>query len=261
MLGTGKFSSNQAMRDALEASGTELVTVALRRADLSGADDPYADILKFIDPQHYQLVPNTSGAMNAEEAVRLARLAASAGLPTWIKLEIHPDPRYLLPDPIETLKATEVLVKEGFTVLPYINADPVLAKRLEEVGAATVMPLGSPIGSNRGIETRGQIAIIIEQATVPVIVDAGLGRPSHAAEAMELGADAVLINTAIAIANDPERMARAFAMSVEAGRSAYEMGTESLVSAAAAAVVPRGSANSGSTTPPVISLALRLNVR
>ena len=170
------------------------------------------------------LLPNTSGAMNAEEAVRLARLAASAGLPKWIKLEIHPDPQYLLPDPIETLRATEILAAEGFTILPYINADPVLAKRLEDAGAATVMPLGSPIGSNRGLETRAQIAIIIEQARVPVIVDAGLGAPSHAAEALELGADAVLINTAIAVAEDPVAMARAFKMAVEAGRLARQAG-------------------------------------
>src|ERR1700689_5542786 len=184
ILGTGKFSSPEAMRDALAASGTEMVTVALRRVDLSGKKDPFANILEFIDPKRYLLLPNTSGALNAEEAVRLARLAAAAGLPKWIKLEIHPDPRDLLPDPIETLKAAEILVKEGFTVLPYINADPVLAKRLADAGCATVMPLGSPIGSARGIETRGSLAIIIEQATVPVIVDAGLGVPSHAAEAL-----------------------------------------------------------------------------
>ena len=224
ILGTGKFSSPQAMEAALTASGTEMVTVALRRADLSGKKDPFANILEFIDPKKYLLLPNTSGAMNAEEAVRLARLAAAAGLPKWVKLEIHPDPRYLLPDPIETLKATEILVKEGFTVLPYINADPVLAKRLQEAGSATVMPLGSPIGSNRGVETRAQIRIIIEQATVPVVVDAGLGAPSHAAEAMELGADAVLVNTAIAVAQDPNRMAVAFAQAVEAGRTAFEVG-------------------------------------
>jgi thiazole synthase len=224
MVGTGKFSSPQAMRDALEASGTEIVTVALRRADLSGQRDPFANILEFIDGEKYLLLPNTSGAMNAEEAVRLARLAVAAGLPKWVKLEIHPDPRYLLPDPIETLKAAEILVKEGFIVLPYINADPVLAKRLQDVGTATVMPLGSPIGSNRGLQTRDQIRIIIEQATVPVVVDAGIGAPSHAAEAMELGADAALVNTAIAIARDPNRMAIAFKMAVEAGRAAYEMG-------------------------------------
>jgi thiazole synthase len=223
-LGTGKFPSNESMRDALAASGTEIVTVALRRADLSGKNDPFANILDFVDPEKYLLLANTSGAMNAEEAVRLARLAHSAGLPKWIKLEIHPDPTYLLPDPIETLKAAEILVKEGFTVLPYINADPVLAKRLQECGCATVMPLGSPIGSNKGITTREQIAIIIAQATVPVVVDAGIGTPSHAAEAMELGADAVLVNTAIAIASNPEKMAMAFKQAVEAGRTAFELG-------------------------------------
>lgn len=224
LLGTGKFSSPQAMRDALTASGTQIVTVALRRADLSGQKDPFANILEFIDQERYLLLPNTSGAMNAEEAIRLARLAAAAGLPKWLKLEIHPDPRYLLPDPVETLKAAERLVQEGFTVLPYINADPVLAKRLQDVGTATVMPLGSPIGSNRGLQTRDQIRIIIEQATVPVVVDAGLGAPSHAAAAMEMGADAVLINTAIAVAADPNRMAVAFRMAVEAGRTAFEVG-------------------------------------
>lgn len=223
-LGTGKFPSNESMRDALAASGAQIVTVALRRADLSGGRDPYANILDFIDPEKYLILPNTSGAMNAEEAVRLARLAAAAGLPKWVKLEIHPDPTYLLPDPIETLKAAEILVKEGFTVLPYINADPVLAKRLQEAGTATVMPLGAPIGSNKGIATRDQIRIIIEQAIVPVVVDAGIGAPSHAAEAMELGADAVLVNTAIAIASDPSRMAIAFKMAVEAGRDAFELG-------------------------------------
>jgi thiazole synthase len=224
LLGTGKFASNELMREALEASGTQIVTVALRRADLSGTNDPFANILDFIDPEKYLLLPNTSGAMNAEEAVRLARLAATTGLPKWVKLEIHPDPQYLLPDPIETLRATEILAAEGFTVLPYINADPVLAKRLEDAGAATVMPLGSPIGSNRGLETRAQISIIIEQARVPVIVDAGLGAPSHAAEALELGADAVLINTAIAVAENPVAMAHAFKMAVESGRLARESG-------------------------------------
>jgi thiazole synthase len=224
IMGTGKFSSTEAMRDALVASGAEMVTVALRRADLSGKNDPFANILEFIDPKKFLLLPNTSGAMNAEEAVRLARLAAAAGLPKWVKLEIHPDPRYLLPDPIETFKAAEILVKEGFTVLPYINADPVLAKRLQDIGVATVMPLGSPIGSNRGIQTRDQIRIIIEQATVPVVVDAGLGAPSHAAEAMEMGADAALVNTAIAVASDPNKMAVAFKMAIEAGRAAFEAG-------------------------------------
>lgn len=224
IVGTGKFASPEAMRQALDASGTELVTVALRRVDLSGKKDPFARILDFIDPKRYLILPNTSGAMNAHEAVRLARLARAAGLPNWIKLEIHPDPRYLLPDPVETLLAAEQLVADGFVVLPYINADPVLAKRLEEAGTATVMPLGSPIGSNRGLQTRDQLRIIIEQATVPVVVDAGLGAPSHAAEAMEMGADAVLINTAIAVAADPNRMAVAFRQAVDAGRAAFEIG-------------------------------------
>ena len=224
MAGTGKFASNELMRDTLASCGSEIVTVALRRADLSGGDDPQADILKFIDPDKYLILPNTSGAMDADEAVRLARLAEAAGLPKWVKLEIHPDPTYLLPDPIETLKAAEILVREGFTVLPYINADPVLAKRLQEVGTAAVMPLGAPIGSNKGVVTRDQIRIIIDQAIVPVVVDAGLGAPSHAAEAMELGADAVLINTAMAIPSDPVRMGEAFKLAVEAGRAAYEIG-------------------------------------
>jgi thiazole synthase len=224
LVGTGKFASPELMRDALAASGTEIVTVALRRADLSGQGDPFANILDFVDPKKYLVLANTSGALNAAQAVRLARLAVAAGLPNWIKLEIHPDPRYLLPDPVETLAAAEILVKEGFVVLPYINADPVLARRLQDAGVATVMPLGSPIGSNRGLDTREQIRIIIEQAVVPVVVDAGLGAPSHAAEAMELGADAVLVNTAIAVAGDPCRMARAFMAAVEAGRDAYEIG-------------------------------------
>lgn len=222
------------MRDALAASGTEMVTVALRRADLSGQKDPYADILEFVDRGKYLLLPNTSGAMNADEAVRLARLAVTAGLPNWVKLEIHPDPRYLLPDPVETFKAAEILVKEGFTVLPYINADPVLARRLQDIGTATVMPLGAPIGSNRGIETRRQIEIIIEQSTVPVVVDAGIGAPSHAALAMEMGADAVLVNTAIAIAPDPCGMARAFKAATEAGRLAFTIGLAEASSQASA---------------------------
>ena len=224
ILGTGKFSSPEAMREALEASETEIVTVALRRADLSGKKDPFANILEFIDPARFLLLPNTSGAMNAEEAVRLSRLAVAAGLPKWVKLEIHPDPRYLLPDPVETLKAAEILIKEGFIVLPYIHADPILAKRLEDAGAATVMPLGSPIGSNQGIRTRDAIEIIIEGANIPVVVDAGLGAPSHVAEALEMGADAVLVNTAIAVAGDPVAMARAFRKGVEAGREAYIAG-------------------------------------
>jgi thiazole synthase len=224
ILGTGKFPSPESMRDAVAASGAELVTVALRRADLSGRKDPFANILEFLDPERYLILPNTSGALNASEAVRLARLARAAGLPNWVKLEIHPDPRYLLPDPIETLLAAEELVRDGFIVLPYINADPVLAKRLQDVGTATVMPLGSPIGSNRGLQSRDQIRIILEQATVPVVVDAGIGAPSHAAEAMEMGAAAVLVNTAIAVASDPVRMAEAFRLSVEAGRAAFEIG-------------------------------------
>lgn len=224
LVGTGKFSSNEAMQNALRSSGSGLVTVALKRANLQEDADPFANILDYLESDRYLILPNTAGAMNADEAVRIARLAAAAGLPQWVKLEIHPDPNYLLPDPIETLEATETLVKEGFTVMPYINADPVLAQRLQDVGAATVMPLGSPIGSNRGLDSRSQIEIIIEQAKVPVVVDAGIGAPSHAAEAMEMGADAVLINTAIAIASDPSAMARAFAKAVEAGREAYEIG-------------------------------------
>ncbi|HXF56681.1 MAG TPA: thiazole synthase [Actinomycetota bacterium] len=222
IVGTGKFGSYEVMREALAASGTEMVTVALRRVDLEATGGP--DILEFIDPERYLILPNTSGALDAEEAVRIARLARAAGLPTWIKLEVTPEPRYLLPDPVETLRAAEALVREGFTVLPYINADPVLAKRLEEVGCATVMPLGSWIGSNRGLRTRDAVQIIIEQATVPVVVDAGLGRPSHAAECMEMGCDAVLVNTAIATAADPVGMARAFRLGVEAGRRAYLAG-------------------------------------
>ncbi|GHB97074.1 thiazole synthase [Cerasicoccus arenae] len=224
LVGTGKFSSNEQMRDSLRACGTGLVTVALKRANLSSKADPFADILDFLEPERYLVLPNTAGAMNAEEAVRLARLALAAGLPQWVKLEIHPDPNYLLPDPIETLKAAEILVKEGWTVMPYINADPVLALRLQDVGCATVMPLGSPIGSNRGLETRAQLEIIIEQARVPVVIDAGIGAPSHAAAAMEMGADAVLVNTAIAVASDPSLMGRAFAAAVDAGRAAYELG-------------------------------------
>ncbi len=222
IVGTGKFGSFEVMRDALAASGTELVTVALRRVDLDATGGP--DILEFIDPARYLLLPNTSGAVDAEEAVRLARLARAAGLPTWIKLEVTPEPRYLLPDPVETLKAAEGLVADGFTVLPYIGADPVLAKRLEDVGCATVMPLGSWIGSNQGVRTRDAVRIIVEQATVPVVVDAGLGAPSHAAEAMELGVDAVLVNTAIAVAGDPVAMADAFRLGVRAGRAAFLAG-------------------------------------
>lgn len=222
MIGTGKFSSAAALRAAIAASGAEIVTVALRRVDLAEPEDE--GILSAIDRDKQLILPNTSGARTAEEAVRLAKLARAAGLESWVKLELTPEPRYLLPDPIETLRATEMLIKDGFVVLPYIQADPILAKRLEEAGAATVMPLGAPIGSNRGLKTRDLVKIIIEQATVPVVVDAGLGAPSHAAESMELGADAVLVNTALADAADPAAMARAFAMATEAGRMAYLAG-------------------------------------
>lgn len=221
LMGTGKFSSSDVMKKSIEASGAEVVTVALRRVELSNPED---SILSAIDRSRYLLLPNTSGARDADEAVRLARLARAAGCEPWIKLEVTPDPHYLLPDPIETLKAAEILVKDGFIVLPYINADPILAKRLEDLGVATVMPLGSPIGSNRGIRTRDSIEIIIEKANIPVVVDAGLGAPSHVAEAMEMGADAVLVNTAIAVATDPEAMASAFKKGVEAGREAFLAG-------------------------------------
>jgi len=216
ITGTGKYDSFETMRDALVASGCELVTVAVRRVDLDGAAD---DLLGYI-PEDVTLLPNTAGCETADEAVRVARLARAGGLPDWVKLEVIPDPRYLLPDPVETLLAAERLVEEGFTVLPYILPDPVLAKRLEEAGCATVMPLAAPIGSGRGLKLRDSIRIVIEQAEVPVVVDAGLGSPSQAAEAMELGADAVLVNTAIARANDPVAMALAFRLAVEAGRAA-----------------------------------------
>jgi len=220
-VGTGKFASNALMAGAIEASGSQMVTVALRRVDIENEND---DMLAAIDRMKYQLLPNTSGARDAEEAIRLSRLARAASGISWVKLEVTPDPYYLLPDGEETLKAATVLVKEGFTVLPYINADPILARKLQDAGCATVMPLGSPIGSNQGITTRAAIEIIIRQATVPVVVDAGIGAPSHAAQAMEMGADAVLVNTAIAAASDPVQMARAFKMAVEAGRLAFETG-------------------------------------
>jgi thiazole synthase len=221
MVGTGKFSSARVMAEVLEASGAEIVTVALRRVDLEAPSD---DMLEAIDRSRYLLLPNTSGAADADEAVRLARIARAAGLEAWVKLEVTPEPRSLLPDPVETLIATERLVADGFTVLPYMPADPVLAKRLEDAGAATVMPLGSPIGTGRGLRTRDAIELIIDHATVPVVVDAGLGLPSHAAEALEIGADAVLVNTALAIADDPVGMARAFKLGVEAGRRAFLAG-------------------------------------
>jgi len=221
LVGTGKFTSPQVMAEALVASDAEIVTVALRRVDIGDAED---DTLREIDRDRFLLLPNTSGARSAEEAVRLSRLARAATGINWVKLEVTPDPYYLLPDPIETLKAAEVLVKEDFVVLPYINADPILAKRLADLGTATVMPLGSPIGSNQGLKTRAALEIIIEQSSVPVVVDAGLGLPSHVAEAMEIGADAVLVNTAIATAADPVEMALAFKLAAEAGRKAYESG-------------------------------------
>ncbi len=221
-VGTGKYPSDESMLAALEASGCELVTVALRRLDL---DDPKKKtILDVIDWTRYRILPNTAGCRTAEEAIRIARLARSMGLSDWVKLEVIPDPRYLFPDPEDTLKAARVLVDEGFHVLPYINADPVLAKKLEEAGTVTVMPLGSPIGSGQGIQTLEQIRIIIEEARVPVVVDAGIGVPSDAALAMELGADAVLVNSAIALARDPVLMAEAIKVGVEAGRKAYLAG-------------------------------------
>ncbi len=221
-VGTGKFPDPRAMASAIEASGAEVVTVALRRVDLH---DPADAMLSHIDTERYLMLPNTSGARDAEEAVRIAKLARAASGWDWVKLEVTPEPHYLLPDPVETLEAARRLVKLGFTVLPYMNADPILARHLEDVGCAAVMPLGAPIGTNRGLQTRELVNIIIEQANVPVVVDAGLGLPSHAAEAMELGADACLVNTALAIADDPAEMARAFALGVEAGRRAYLAGS------------------------------------
>lgn len=221
LIGTGKFASSELMAKAVEKSGAEIVTVALRRVDINNEND---DMLSVIDRRKYLLLPNTSGARYADEAVRLSKFARAATGINWVKLEVTPDPYYLLPDPIETLKAAEILVKDGFIVLPYINADPILAKRLEDAGTATVMPLASPIGSNQGIKTRAAIEIIIEQSNIPVVVDAGLGLPSHAADAMEMGADAVLINTAIATANEPSKMAEAFKLAVSAGRMAFTSG-------------------------------------
>jgi len=219
--GTGKFSSGELMRLSLAASGTQLVTVALRRVRTDGESD---DIVGHLEPDRYRLLPNTSGVRDAAEAVLAAELAREALETNWLKLEIHPDPKYLMPDPVETLKATGELVRRGFIVLPYVHADPVLCKRLEEAGAAAVMPLGAPIGSGRGLETRAFLEIIVAQSRIPVVVDAGLGAPSHAAAALELGADAVLVNTAIAAAGDPVAMAGAFRRAVEAGRIAWEAG-------------------------------------
>lgn len=237
-LGTGKYRSDDEMLAALEASGCELVTVALRRLDL---DDPNRKtILDVIDWKRYRILPNTAGCQTAEEAIRIARLARSMGLSDWVKLEVIPDPRYLLPDPEETLKAARVLVAENFAVLPYINADPVLAKKLEEIGTVTVMPLGSPIGSGQGLQTLAQIRLIIENARVPVVVDAGIGVPSDAALAMELGADAVLVNTAVAAASQPALMAEALRLGVEAGRKAFRAGRMAVRSEAAASSPAEG---------------------
>jgi thiazole synthase len=217
--GTGKFSSGTLMRDALIASETDLVTMALRRVDIENQQD---EILPYLQEAKFNLLPNTSGVRNAKEAIFAAELAREALGTNWLKLEIHPDPRYLLPDGEETLKATEELVKKGFVVLPYIQADPVLCKKLEDVGTSAVMPLGSPIGSNNGLKTKEMLRIIIEQSNVPVVVDAGIGAPSHGAEAMEMGADAVLVNTAIAVSANPIEMAVAFKYAVKAGRMAFE---------------------------------------
>lgn len=221
-VGTGKFASNRLMLDSILASGSEMITVAMKRIDMDHEEDD--DMLRHINRDHVQFLPNTSGVRNAAEAIMAARLARECFGTDFIKLEIHPDPKYLLPDPIETLAATEVLAKEGFKVLPYIQADPVLCKRLEEAGTAAVMPLGAPIGTNKGLKTRDLIEIIIAESRVPVVIDAGLGAPSHAAEAMEVGADAVLVNTAIAVAGNPVEMAVAFRQAVEAGRRGYLAG-------------------------------------
>lgn len=219
--GTGKYASGAAMKASLEASGADMVTVAFKRVGRARDED---SILDYLDRDRYQLLPNTSGVRNAREAVFVAQMAREALETHWLKLEIHPDPKYLMPDPIETLRATEELAADGFVVLPYIHADPVLCKRLEDAGAAAVMPLGAPIGSNQGLQTREFLRIIIEQSRVPVVVDAGLGAPAHAAEALQMGADAVLVNTAIASSPDPVMMAAAFRLAVEAGRMAHAAG-------------------------------------
>jgi len=237
MLGTGKYRSGEEMNAALEASGCEIVTVALRRIDL---DAPRRSILDEIDWKKYHILPNTAGAHTAEEAVRTARMARAMGLSDWIKVEVIPDPKYLLPDPIGTFEACRILVDEGFIVLPYINADPALALRLQEIGTHTVMPLASPIGSGQGLKTREQIKIIIEQARVPVVVDAGIGVPSEAAAAMELGADCCLINTAIARAADPAAMGEAMRLGVEAGRKAYQAGRMPVLTYASASSPTEG---------------------
>lgn len=230
-LGTGKFASKEQLKAALEASGTELITTALTRVHEDNAAED--DILSVIDRSKVEVMLNTSGARTAEEAVRIAKIGKIAGY-NWIKIEVHPDARYLLPDPIETLKAVEECAKMGMVVLPYINADPVLARRCEEAGAAAVMPLGAPIGSNRGIRTRDMIEIIVEQSHIPVVVDAGIGLPSHAAEAIELGADAVLANTAVAAAGDPVKMAKAFNLAIQAAELAINARPPSARSTASA---------------------------
>lgn len=230
-LGTGKFASKEQLKAALEASGTELITTALTRVHEDNAAED--DILSVIDRSKVEVMLNTSGARTAEEAVRIAKIGKIAGY-NWIKIEVHPDARYLLPDPIETLKAVEECAKMGMVVLPYINADPVLARRCEEAGAAAVMPLGAPIGSNRGIRTRDMIEIIVEQSHIPVVVDAGIGLPSHAAEAIELGADAVLANTAVAAAGDPVKMAKAFNLAIQAAELAIDARPPSARSTASA---------------------------
>ncbi|MGV7959633.1 thiazole synthase [Photorhabdus tasmaniensis] len=222
--GTGKFANSDLMIQAIAASGSQLVTMAMKRIDLQGGNDA---ILAPLQKLGVKLLPNTSGAKTAEEALFAARLAREALATNWIKLEIHPDVKYLLPDPVETLKGAEMLVKDGFIVLPYCSADPVLCKRLEEAGCAAVMPLGAPIGSNQGLLTRDFLQIIIEQAQVPVVVDAGIGAPSHALEAIELGADAVLVNTAIAVARNPVKMAQAFRMAIETGELSHQAGLAS----------------------------------
>lgn len=231
-VGTGKFSSNKLMLESIIASGSEMITVAMKRIDMTNTPDD--DMLRHINRDKVQFLPNTSGVRNAEEAVLAAKLSREIFHTDFIKLEIHPDPKYLLPDPVETLKATEILAKEGFIVLPYIQADPVLCKRLEEVGSAAVMPLGAPIGTNKGLKTREMLEIIIAESRVPVVIDAGLGAPSHAADALEMGADAVLVNTAIAVASNPVEMAVAFKLAVEAGRKAYLAGLGSQSSSAQA---------------------------
>lgn len=220
-VGTGKYASGQIMKKSIRASGSQLVTMAMRRVQSDGTDD---GIMEYMEPEFYDLLPNTSGVRDAKEAIFAAQLAREALGTNWLKLEIHPDPKYLMPDPVETLKAAEELVKDGFIVLPYIHADPVICKRLEEIGCAAVMPLAAPIGTNEGLSARRFLEIIIAQAKIPVVVDAGLGLPSHAADALEIGADAVLVNTAIATSSDPIAMGTAFKLGVESGRMAYEAG-------------------------------------